>query len=220
MTSFLSFGHQPMSKSLKIISDSEIEFEEPDLHEYLRRDIEAWIEANQHVHGERVSKEKLYLMLAEKLNISPRQLKRYMEGATEVSIKKALEISKIIGLKGIFTYANHLLGLDTCDMAEISVEDCDKYDAAEELIKNVKTFSEQAVALAESMSKKPTMATLKALREVSLGARSQMLKCLRVYEDMFYRKAKAELAKKNEERNLRIDRARKNLEKAGQERLF
>lgn len=204
----------------RIIEEKEIELEGQDLHEYLARDIERWIAGNKAAYGGKFSKEALYMLLAEKLEITPRQLKRYMDGSTEISVKKAIALCKETGLKGIFEYANSRIGLDACDAPFIPPAECDSYDAAEELVKNVKAFSEQAVVLARSLNEKPSLGMLQKIRVVSLEARKQALRCERLYYTMLKQKALAECRQKEAARGRRLAKNRRALEKAGQRGLF
>lgn len=204
----------------KIVEMKELELEGQDLHEFLRRDVERWIAENKAALGNKVSKEMLYSHLAEKIEITPRQLKRYLDGATEISVKKALALCKEIGLMGIFEYANFELGLDTCKTPSIPASECDTYDAADELIKNVKAFSNQAVVLANSLNEKPSMGMLQKIRAASMEARRQILACERLYHEMLKQKALAEYRKSEEQRQKRVRKSRDALRRAGQQGLF
>lgn len=208
-----------MSKP-RIIEEKALELEGQDLHEFLRRDVERWIAENKAALGNRASKEMLYSHLAEKLEITPRQLKRYLDGATEISVKKAVALCKEIGLMGIFEYANYELGLDTCETPSIPAAECDTYDAADELVKNVKAFSNQAVVLASSLNEKPSMGMLQKIRAVSIEARRQILACERLYYEMLKQKALAEHRTAVEQRQKRIQKSREALRRAGQQGLF
>jgi len=208
-----------MSKT-RIIEEKELEFEGQDLHEFLRRDIERWIAENRAAHEGKVSKESLYAHLAEKLDVTPRQLKRYMDGATEISVRKAVAVCREIGLTGIFEYANYELGLDTCELPALPVDECDNYDAADELVKNVRAFSDQAKVLADSLNEKPSLGMFQKIRDASLEARKQALKCERLYYEMLKQKALADYRKKEDARMKRLEKARAALKKAGQKGLF
>ncbi|MBI3584009.1 MAG: hypothetical protein HY096_08675 [Nitrospinae bacterium] len=212
------FGHEVMSKP-RIIEDREIELEGQDIHEFLASDIENWIQENRAVHTDK-SEGDFKKYLADKLDISTRQLDRYLVGATEISIKKAILLCNEIGLKGIFEYANYQLGLNTCELPSIPVSECNNYDAAEELIKNVKAFSEQAVILAKSLNEKPSHEMLQKIKNAALAAIKQILKCERFYAEMLKQKALAEVKKREETRQKRIQKAREVLERAGQGALF
>jgi len=208
-----------MSKP-KIIEEKALDLEGQDIHEFLRKDVERWIAENKAALENRVSKEMLYSHLAEKLEITPRQLKRYLDGATEISVKKAVALCKEIGLMGIFEYANYELGLDTCETPSIPASECDTYDAADELIKNVKAFSNQAVVLSNSLNEKPSMAMLQKIRAASMAARRQILACERLYHEMLKQRALAEHRKSEEQRQKRIQKSRDALKRAGQQGLF
>lgn len=204
----------------KIIQEKELELADQDLHEFLARDVERWISENKAAYGNKVSKEMLYSYLAEKLEITPRQLKRYLDGATEISIKKAIALCKEIGLKGMFEYANYQLGLDTCETPSIHPSECDTYDAAEELIKNVKAFSNQAVVLSNSLNEKPSMGMLQKIRVASMEARKQILACERLYYEMLKQKALSEHRQREDQRVKRVEKSREALRRAGQQGLF
>src|SRR3990172_6680195 len=208
-----------MSKP-KIIEEKALDLEGQDIHEFLRKDVERWIAENKAALENRVSKEMLYSHLAEKLEITPRQLKRYLDGATEISVKKAVALCKEIGLMGIFEYANYELGLDTCETPSIAASECDTYDAADELIKNVKEFSNQAVVLSNSLNEKPSMAMLQKIRAASMAAGRQSLGCERLSHEMLKQRALAEHRKSEEQRQKRIQKSRDALKRAGQQGLF
>lgn len=204
----------------RIVEEKAIEIGAQDLHEYLSRDVERWIEENKAAHGARVSKESLYLHLAEKLDITPRQLKRYMDGATEISLKKAVGLCNEIGLKGVFEAANYEVGLEACELPALPTSECDNYDAAEELVKSVKAFSEQAVVLAKSMNEKASVATLQKIRATSQAARKQILKCERLYHEMLNQKAIAEHQRAEDARKKRVSKKADEMRRVGQKGLF
>jgi transcriptional regulator with XRE-family HTH domain len=214
------FGHEAMSKHPRLIDEREVEFEGQDLHEFLSRDVNRWIGENIAAHGDKVSREALYERLADKIGVTSRQIRRYLDGATEVSVRKAINICKELGLKGIFEFANYELGLDTCEVPVIPASECDDYDAAEVLVKNIKAFSHQAVILSKSLNAKPSTVMLQKIRNAGLEARKRILQCERLYQEMLKQRALADYHRKTDTRNKRIKKAREALKKAGQGGLF
>jgi len=209
-----------MSKNPNLIELKELEVEGQEPYDFLRRDVKLWIEENQAAQVNQVSKDMLYTHLSEKIDITPRQLRRYLDGATEISVKKAIALCKEIGLKGIFEFANYQLGLDTCDIPTIPFNEQDNYDAAEELINNVNAFSKQAGVLAKSMNEKPSVGMLHKIRVASMEARKQILQCERLYDAMLRQRCLSEYRKAADAKKKRAQKKQEELNKAGQGGLF
>ncbi len=191
-----------------------------DIHEFLKSDVHKWIEANLAVYGNKHTKQSLYEYLADKVDIGPRQLKRYLDGSSDVPTKKALMICKEIGTTDFFQAINSVLNLDTCELPELPFHELDNCDIADELLKNISNFTKQAKTLSVAVNKAPSMEMLHKVKDAGRAARRQILVMESLYAQHFNAKAQVDYAKQKAARLKRMKKAAEKIKKTGQVSLF